>query len=725
MKQALVPAVGLHLVDSDRGFVLRTDASDYAVGAVLEQVRDNGRHVLVAFWSRVLGEGQRQTWTAREKEAYAIIMAHRKWAGYIALHPVTVCTDHQSLQSWHKEHVDTPSGPASRRATWHETLAKFDLRVVYVPGKDNNVAECHSRWAFPASKGMLDVSAHGNEAETAEAKRIIEMELLMEEGGVKCFVVMAADAPLGRSMGRAVRVLAPEGAESDKHLFPESCLQDDWTDDYAKSEAFVAEYRAVTDPDDGQKWPKGLTEEDGKLYRNGKLLVPESRVLELCEPWHHHMVHPGVKKQALDMQRRLEIDQIGSYNAIKKVRKGCSVCEACNLDNLNVTGEAQWTMIPDQPMESLAMDVFSVPEVHIGKETFDCVVLCVDRHSGYVVAVPARKRRLLAKEVAVMMIRHWLTVFGIPRTICSDRGPQYTGGWFKAMCSLMGIRHTKSVTYLSRSNGRAEVAGGQLFEKLRKIHLSNPRRNWFEEMWPALKAHHDTPTPGGLSPHQILFGRDHLGRGPPLSGEGMAMDAKEFFARQEATERDIRQQLEKEHAVRQKSAPSSTAQKFRVGDPVWVIRPRPMGTHRTKTWFTSREVVHRIGEDTYGIKVGHRQFWERHESQVRVQEPDLRGQHVSLDYTAHEADSADDYAEQHDYTVEKIPAQRPNASVPGGLEFKVHWRGYGPSHDTWEPVSSFMPWINTPFMNYIRRDKTKLHVSDMAVLTWAIPARGA
>ena len=49
----------------------------------------------------------------REKEAYAIVMALRKWAGYIILHPATVCTDHQSLQSWHKEHVDTPSRPAS------------------------------------------------------------------------------------------------------------------------------------------------------------------------------------------------------------------------------------------------------------------------------------------------------------------------------------------------------------------------------------------------------------------------------------------------------------------------------------------------------------------------------------------------------------------------------------------------------------------------------------
>ena len=139
MKQALLSAVGLHLVDPDRGFVLRTDASDYAVGAVLEQVLDDGRHVPVAFWSRVLAEGRRRTWTPREKEAYAIVMALRKWAGYIALHPVTACDDHQSLQSWHKEHVDTPSGPASRRARWHETLAKSDLTVVYVPGKDNTV----------------------------------------------------------------------------------------------------------------------------------------------------------------------------------------------------------------------------------------------------------------------------------------------------------------------------------------------------------------------------------------------------------------------------------------------------------------------------------------------------------------------------------------------------------------------------------------------------------
>ena len=108
LKERPLGQLGLLLVDPDRGFVLRTNASDYAVGAVLEQVRDGRSHIPVAFGSRILVEGQRRTWTAREKETYAIVCALRKWSGHIRLQPVVVGTDHQSLQSWHKEHVETP-----------------------------------------------------------------------------------------------------------------------------------------------------------------------------------------------------------------------------------------------------------------------------------------------------------------------------------------------------------------------------------------------------------------------------------------------------------------------------------------------------------------------------------------------------------------------------------------------------------------------------------------
>ena len=130
------------------------------------------------------------------------------------------------------------------------------------------------------------------------------------------------------------------------------------------------------------------------------------------------------------------------------------------------------------------------------------VILAVDRHSGYIVAVPGKKSKkkdkkdkhgvgLQAKTVANAMIRHWLTIFDVPAVICSDRGSQFVGTWFKTMCKHMGIRHAKTVAYHSRSNGRAEVAGRHLFEKFRQLHIDEPGRNWYNSLWRVLQAYHD------------------------------------------------------------------------------------------------------------------------------------------------------------------------------------------------------------------------------------------
>ena len=85
-----------------------------------------------------------------------MVEALKKWTGHIGVQPVVILTDHQVLQSWYQEKIDTPSGPAGRRARWHELLSKFDLEVKYVPGAMNSAAHALSRWAYPASKGLQD-----------------------------------------------------------------------------------------------------------------------------------------------------------------------------------------------------------------------------------------------------------------------------------------------------------------------------------------------------------------------------------------------------------------------------------------------------------------------------------------------------------------------------------------------------------------------------------------
>ena len=279
LKEQLLGQLGLSLVDPDKGFVLRTDALDYAVVAVLKQVWDDGSHVPVAFWSR------HRTWTVREKETYAIVCALRKWSGHIGLQPVVVCTDHQSLQSWHKEHVDTPPGLAARRARWHETFAKFDLSIVYVPGEDNTVANCLSRWAYPGSKAWMDISSHGDAEETEEAKRIIEMEKAMEQEGVKCFLVMANRTELAKFRGTRVKAIREETLEQWMVAPVElvrSVLTEDWSDDYAASEHWSRYWNAVSASSDDE-WPEGFTEDGDKLFLKDNLLVPENQMEALID----------------------------------------------------------------------------------------------------------------------------------------------------------------------------------------------------------------------------------------------------------------------------------------------------------------------------------------------------------------------------------------------------------------------------------------------------------
>ena len=156
IKSRLLQGLALHSVKPDQPFVLRVDASNRAVGAALEQFEEkiegmptpeqvlSLKRVPVAFCSRKLAPGQVK-WTPREKETYAIITALLKWASWINYQPLLILTDHKSLESWHKELLDTPSGPAGRRYRWHELLFRFDVHVEYVPGRENVVADALSR----------------------------------------------------------------------------------------------------------------------------------------------------------------------------------------------------------------------------------------------------------------------------------------------------------------------------------------------------------------------------------------------------------------------------------------------------------------------------------------------------------------------------------------------------------------------------------------------------
>ena len=92
LKVALASAPILAIVDPLKSFVVETDASDKAVGAVLLQ---EGRPI--AFESKKLDKAQ-QNYSVYEKELYAIIHALRKWRHYLYGAEFEVLFDHESIK---------------------------------------------------------------------------------------------------------------------------------------------------------------------------------------------------------------------------------------------------------------------------------------------------------------------------------------------------------------------------------------------------------------------------------------------------------------------------------------------------------------------------------------------------------------------------------------------------------------------------------------------------
>ena len=143
LKRALREAPVLALPDPNRQYVVNTDASDFATGAVLQQ--DFGRGLQpIAFLSHKMSDAETR-YPTHDKEMLAIVNMLGEWRTYLqGRQPFTirVLTDHNSLQ-----YFMTQPSLSARQSRWLDKLADFDFKIEYVKGPTNVVADALSRRA--------------------------------------------------------------------------------------------------------------------------------------------------------------------------------------------------------------------------------------------------------------------------------------------------------------------------------------------------------------------------------------------------------------------------------------------------------------------------------------------------------------------------------------------------------------------------------------------------
>ncbi|KYO45131.1 hypothetical protein Y1Q_0007420 [Alligator mississippiensis] len=153
LKQALCEDVIMHVPNFRKTFILQTDASETAVGAVLTQ-EEEGIERPIVYASRKLSAAERRYATI-EQECLAIRWAVDHFRYYLMSREFKLVTDHASLR-W----LSTAKTDNARITRWALALQPYKFQIVFRPGKSNTVTDFLSRCD---SKNSSERMEHGAE----------------------------------------------------------------------------------------------------------------------------------------------------------------------------------------------------------------------------------------------------------------------------------------------------------------------------------------------------------------------------------------------------------------------------------------------------------------------------------------------------------------------------------------------------------------------------------
>jgi len=122
LKLELISAPIISPSDWSKPFEIMCDASDFAIGAVLRQRKDNKQHVIY-YSSRTLYETQ-VNYTTTEKKFLAIVFALEKFRPYLLGTKTIIFTDHSAIR-----YLMLKKDAKARIISWILLLQEFDLKI--------------------------------------------------------------------------------------------------------------------------------------------------------------------------------------------------------------------------------------------------------------------------------------------------------------------------------------------------------------------------------------------------------------------------------------------------------------------------------------------------------------------------------------------------------------------------------------------------------------------
>ena len=216
----------------------------------------------------------------------------------------------------------------------------------------------------------------------------------------------------------------------------------------------------------------------------------------------HQLGHFGFRKTA-----GLITTRYYWHDMRKDIKQFCRSCEDCQRSKVtrHTSAGSLAFNLPSNRLETVHIDIVGPLPVPDRKHDVSCgltpryLLTMIDRSTGWLEATPLES--VTTQSVANAFIATWISRFGVPLYVVTDRGPQFEAELFQTLAQSVGFHRLRTAAYHPQTNGKIERAHRTL-----KTILKSKGTSWLDNLPLALLAMHVAPDDSGISPFTRLTG---------------------------------------------------------------------------------------------------------------------------------------------------------------------------------------------------------------------------
>ncbi|GAA6018098.1 hypothetical protein JCM10207_006080 [Rhodosporidiobolus poonsookiae] len=626
---------------------LETDASDFALGSVLSQRHEDGRLYPVAFRSRKFDAAE-LNYEVHDKELLAIVDACRTFRPYLEYvdRPTLIFSDHANLQYFFTSRVLN-----RRQARWYELMAELSLTLRHRPGHRQGKTDALSRRADYAEG-----------AKAADGKPVLFFA-----------PTRIGAATLNREIDDPFPTLAERVA-----------VGQDQDDDIRQ---ILQDLRLQENLDDlDSRW---TLDAQGLLRWQGKVYIPDVANLRLRAVQNAHdnpsAGHPGVERTLERLRRNAYFPQERRF-----VENYVSSCDHCFRNKSRRTaphGFLQPLPAPERPWSSIALDfVVKLPTTPDG---YDSILVVVDRFTKYAHFIPCTEAGTDASRFAQLFYDNIFAQHGLPDDIVSDRGAVFDSSFWRTLSRLTRTKLSMSTAYHPQSDGVTERLN-QTLEQYLRMFVNYQQDDWRALLPLAQFCYNDSfHSAIKTTPFHAAYGfhpRFDVSF-QPADDRFRDADATAFASRLATQNQVLRYELDlaAQRMKKQADKHRREAPRFDIGDLVWLNRKNIETTRQSRKldskFLGPYKIAAKVGESAYRLELP---------DEVRLH-PVF---HVSLLHPHRDNPFPDRIPQPPPLTIVdgqpelEVDTILDSRTYYGKLQYLVRWRGFAPTHDSWESADN-------------------------------------